>query len=195
MCAWKCRIRVIFCQPKLKSRPTPTPIEPGGTYARSPSPEPPPPPPIPISEKGYYPLSLVLVTISNYQKHPLFLAFLGNIPETKATRYPPFPRKWEHACSPFMHSSGGPGHKSVSKSQILRNAGIFSTYFLCRAWLNVRCEVRGYRLLCLRPARVPEALCFGVVHTGIWESCYRDIWRTPGWIFIILGPGVPTCDK
>ena len=125
---------------------------------------PPPPPPIPISEKGYYPLSLVLVTISNYQKHPLFLAFLGNIPETKATRYPPFPRKWEHACSPFMVSSGGPGHKSVSKSQILRNAGIFSTYFLCRAWLNVRCEVRGYRFLCLRPARVPEALCFRVVH-------------------------------
>ena len=44
--------------------------------------------------------------------------------------------------------------------------------------------------LCLRPVRVPEALCFRVVRPSVRESCYREIARTPGWIFIILGTGV-----
>ena len=29
------------------------------------------------------------------------------------------------------------------------------------------------------------------VHPSVWESRYRDIWRTPWWIFIIHGTGVP----
>ena len=43
------------------------------------------------------------------QKHPLFLVFSENLPETTAKKYPPFPRLWERACGPLMHSSGGPG--------------------------------------------------------------------------------------
>ena len=134
----------------------------------------------PISGRGYpriYPLSRVIGYRWQYKKkHPLFLLFSGNIPETiyfpckivliyqecgdstcrshnEITRQrgqintigvgllrtrnsgkfytvcviilhgvfcvrpkntpppppPPFPRKWEQACSPLMHSSGGPG--------------------------------------------------------------------------------------
>ena len=44
--------------------PVPTPIEPGGTYARSPSTEP------PYLGEMIYPLFRVLVTIGNYKKHP-----------------------------------------------------------------------------------------------------------------------------
>ena len=40
------------------------------------------------------------------QKAPLFWAFLRNLP---ALKYPPFQGKWEHACSPLMHSRGGGG--------------------------------------------------------------------------------------
>ena len=74
--------------------PPSTLIEPGGTFARSRSPE---------------PLSQVLVTIGNYKKHPLFRAFSGNLPETPAKIIPPFPRKWECACGPLVHSRGGGG--------------------------------------------------------------------------------------
>ena len=72
----------------LDLNPTPTPIEAGGTYARSPSPERPPPPP--HLGKGVYPLSRVLVTIANYKKHgvALFRAFSGNLPETLAKKFP-----------------------------------------------------------------------------------------------------------
>ena len=57
-----------------------------------------PPPPSYLGEKvihGYTPLSRVLVTVGNLQKTPLFPVFFsGNLPETTAKKYPPFPRKW-----------------------------------------------------------------------------------------------------
>ena len=51
--------------------PLPTPIEPGGTYARSPSTEP------PYLGKRLYPLSRVFVTIGNYKNMTPFPGFLG----------------------------------------------------------------------------------------------------------------------
>ena len=83
-----------------------TPIEPGGggsTYALSPV-----TPNLPYLgktiSKDIPPLSRVLVTVGNYKNNTFFLVF-------SATKYtpPPFPRKWERACGPLMHSSGGPG--------------------------------------------------------------------------------------
>ena len=62
------------------------------------------------------PLSRVLVTIGNYNKHPLFRAFAGNLPET-TPKMPPFLRKWKHACDPLMNSSeggGGGGGRRIS---------------------------------------------------------------------------------
>ena len=53
--------------------------------------------------------------LANYKNQPLSSAFSGNFPETIGPQnYPPFPRKWEHAHGPLMHSSvcvwGGPPH-------------------------------------------------------------------------------------
>ena len=73
------------------------------TYAHSPSLEP------PYLGKRIYPLSRVLVTIGNYKKHPLFRVLLGNLHETTAKKYPPFPRKWEYACGPSCIRVGGGG--------------------------------------------------------------------------------------
>ena len=51
-----------------------------------------------------------LFTIGNYRKHPLSQSFSGNLPKTTAKKkILPFLRKWEHACGPLMHSSGGGG--------------------------------------------------------------------------------------
>ena len=38
-----------------------------------------------------------------------------------------------------------------------------------------------------------KALYFRVVHPSVRESRYRDIWRTPGWIFLLLGPKMCVC--
>ena len=103
-------------QLKFPSRPPPTPIEPGGTYARSPSPEPPPP----LSrEKDYTPLYLgywlPVATKPNFitKTHTPFSGFSREIfPRLLPKNAPPpphFPRKWEYACCPLMHSSGGGG--------------------------------------------------------------------------------------
>ena len=86
--------------------PPPTPIESGGTHARSPSPEPPylgkriyirPMPPTPI-------LAWVLVIIGRtYTKHALSRAFSG-----QRTQIPLFPEKMgTRTWRALMHSSGG----------------------------------------------------------------------------------------
>ena len=68
-----------------------------------------PPPPPPHLGKEIYSqgLSRVLVTIGNYQNTP-FLGFLGKSSLDYAQRSP-FPRKWECACDPLLHSSEGAG--------------------------------------------------------------------------------------
>ena len=98
----------------IKGNP-PSPMEPGGTYARSPSPEPPPPPP--SGEKdithylGYWlPLALT--------KTPPFSAFSENLPETEAKKSP---LSWEsgngHAAPLCIRVGGGGGiHKIKNKN-------------------------------------------------------------------------------
>ena len=64
----------------------PTPIEPGGTYPHSPSPEPPL-----YREKdiqGYTPYLGHWLPLAITKKHPFFLVFSGNLPETTAKKYP-----------------------------------------------------------------------------------------------------------
>ena len=81
--------QILILNPNPNPHPS-TPIEPGGTYARSPSPESPY-----YLRKKIYPLSWVLVTIGSYKKHRLFQTFSGNLPKrakTMAKKYPPFPR-------------------------------------------------------------------------------------------------------
>ena len=73
------------------------------------------PPPPPRESRGTYnmlvphhlnPLSREFVTIGNYTKNA---PFLGKYSRDYATKIPPFPRNWEHAYGPLMHSSGGGG--------------------------------------------------------------------------------------
>ena len=67
--------------------PPHTPIESGGTYARSPLPE-------PSFREKEDPLSLVLVTIGNYTKSTAFPGFSLEIsPETSLKTYHPLSRK------------------------------------------------------------------------------------------------------
>ena len=83
----------------------PTPVDPGGTYARSPSPDP------PYLGTRLYPLSRVLVTIGSYIKTPPFPCFLGKSSQdySQTIPPPPFRRKLECTCSPLMHSRVGGG--------------------------------------------------------------------------------------
>ena len=84
----------------------PTPIEPGGTYARSPSSE------SPISGKRIYPLSRVLVTIGNYKEHP----FSGGFQEIFPRRHPKNPPP------PFSRENGG----MCMRRPVTRNCSGFS---------------------------------------------------------------------
>ena len=102
--------------------PLATPIEPGSAYARSPSPEPPisrkkDTPPPPISGIGYH---------WHLQKTPPFPVFSGNLPETTTKKK--IPRKWECACGPLMHSSGGGGQGAG----VLRPAAALPVNFLLK---------------------------------------------------------------
>ena len=122
------------------SPPPSTPIEPGGTYTRSPSPEPPPPP---ISGKGYTPYLGYRLPIGNYKK-TLFSAFSVNFPETEAKRYTPFPRKWERACGPLcIWSGGGGGSPLVVKVSRSSSSEVFS--ITSRVKFTSRPEVGGHR--------------------------------------------------
>ena len=62
----------------------------------------------PISGIGYH---------WQLHKNPPFPGFLGKSSRDYGQKYPPFPRKWEYACSPLMHSRGGGG--DVDRSLIL----------------------------------------------------------------------------
>ena len=96
-------------------------IEPGGIYAHSTSAEP------PISGKGYPriypPISGILVTVGNYKNTPFSWFSREIFPrlKKKVQKYPPFPRKWERACGPLMHSSGGPGYRAWAAGFMVRN--------------------------------------------------------------------------
>ena len=99
----------------FRARP-PTLIEPGGTYAHSPSPEP------PISGKRisrdippYLRYWLPLAITENIP----FPGFLGKSSRDYGQKIPNFPRKWERACGPLMHSNGGPGFRVIQYNTIL----------------------------------------------------------------------------
>ena len=93
----------------LAAPPPPTPIETGGTYARSPSPKP------PISGKGYTPPppppppSRVLVIIGNY-KTPAFI-----FPRLRP-KYTPFPEKMGICMLPShaLEGGGGGGSRQIT---------------------------------------------------------------------------------
>ena len=88
---------------------------------------------IPLCLRYWLPLAIT-------KKYPLFLVFSGILPETTAPKYPPFPRKWERACGPVMHSSGGPesrGRGSQTTSCIIHierfvRIAQFSLFFFYR---------------------------------------------------------------
>ena len=99
---------------------------------------PPPPPPglfprhlnlIYLGKEIYAHISGFGYHLQNYKNTP----FSGNLPETTRKKYTPFPRKWEHACGPLLHSMGGGGGggggrfhvKSVECLQI--NHSLYST--------------------------------------------------------------------
>ena len=87
----------------LPPPPPPTDIEPGGTHARSRSPEP------PYIGKRIYPLYLGYWLPWAITKNTPFSGLSREISPRLRPKYPPFPRKWECACGPLMHSSGGGG--------------------------------------------------------------------------------------
>ena len=58
-------------------------------------------------EEDTSPTSRVLVSIGNYKETPHFLGFLRKSSRDYAPKYPPFMRKWKHACCPLMHWEGG----------------------------------------------------------------------------------------
>ena len=106
--------KLSWCSPP----PPPHPIEPGGTYARSPSPEP------PISGKGYTPYLGYWLPLA-IPKTPHFPGFLGKSSRYYAwlPKYPPPPfflRKWEYiqSCGPSCIRAGGGGdvHKHSSSN-------------------------------------------------------------------------------
>ena len=55
-------------------------------------------------------------TIGNYKNTPCSGLSREIFPRLYYIRpkYPPFPRKWEYACGPLMHSSGGGGGSNLS---------------------------------------------------------------------------------
>ena len=82
-------------------------VESGGTYDHSPPPEPPYLGKR-ISKDNIFPYLGYWLPLAITKKKKI-LVFSGNLPETTAKKTPPFWRKWERACGPLMHSSGGPG--------------------------------------------------------------------------------------
>ena len=86
--------------------PSPTPIESGGTYARS-------------FGLKIYPYLGYWSPLTITKKHPLSRVFLGKLSEYYAPKYSPFPRKYEDACGPLMHSTGGGGGGPYSFPHIL----------------------------------------------------------------------------
>ena len=79
-------------------------------YAHSPSPEP------PISGKGYTPISGIGYHWQ-LQKNTPFSGLSREIFPRLLPNIPPFPRKWEYACGPLMHSSGGGGGGYIGSLQ------------------------------------------------------------------------------
>ena len=83
--------------------PPPTPIEPGGTYARFPITR------TPYLGKRIYPPISGIGYLWQLQKTSPFPGFLGKSSRDYGQKIPPpppFPRKWEYARGPLMHSSG-----------------------------------------------------------------------------------------
>ena len=92
-----------------------------------------PPPPPPISGKGCtrdYPLSRVLISIGNYtnKQKTNFPGFVEKSSQDYGLKIPPFPRKWEYACGPLMHSSEGGGGNGKPHKIIFEN--------LSETWLS-----------------------------------------------------------
>ena len=75
--------------------PSHTPVESGGTTWT----------PLFWEKDNYTPYLRYWLPLAVTKKHLLFRVFSGNLPETIAPKYSPFPRKWEYACGPLNKRS------------------------------------------------------------------------------------------
>ena len=113
-----CLVSCNVCDPDTGQSPPPPTTHPNSHRIRgvhklgSPS-----SPESPYLGKKMYHLSRVLVTTDNYNITKKTHFFLGKFSRDYAPQIPPFPRKWENAYGPLMHSSGeGGGGVSVTSS-------------------------------------------------------------------------------